>query len=91
MAVANGWKPLGIDTKCSILDVAEILDLPQPSSKIIFVSESYKNLTLTLLMYGNKTLEISLPLSNWNYNAYSELNFLFVNENIAVKATNIFK
>ena len=26
--IVNGWKPLTIITKCSILDVAAVLDLP---------------------------------------------------------------
>ena len=44
MIIVNGWKPLTVITKCPILDVAAVLDLP---------------LTLTLIMISEQPINMS--------------------------------
>ena len=48
MIIVNGWKPLTIITKSSILGVAAILDAPQMTVEML-IKKFHKNFTLVSL------------------------------------------
>ena len=52
--IVNGWKPLTIITKCSILDVAAVLDPP-------LVGCCHKRTFLSSILFLNKLQEKGIP------------------------------
>ena len=63
--IVNGWKPLTIITKHSILDVAAVLDPPLNVLMLRLLSDSFqKKKDPAIIVFAGLKLKLSIPLSH---------------------------
>ena len=81
--IVNGWKPLTIITKRSILDVAAVLDPPlvyNDKFTIMIMIQNIQPLVIEIF-YQEEVLAIFFVRNNFNYNPRSESELLLQNVN----------